>query len=295
MNTTLHNKTVLITGAARGIGAGTVRRVHRAGANVALVGLEPELMHGLADELGDRTAVYEADVTDLDALTAAAEATAARFGGIDVAVANAGIGFVGTLSSAPIDHIERTLEVNLMGLWRTDRAVLPYLKQSRGYLLNITSLAAVGHLPLMGAYSASKAGAEALTDALRMELQPDGVGVGCAYFGFIDTDLVRGAVEDNSAGAAAYQLAPSFLSKSVPVDRAVDAIENGIKHRKQRVWAPRFIGPALLARGLVQPVVELGVRLRRAGLAHALTLAEDPATLDGHDSKLGAAITTAHR
>lgn len=285
----LHNKTVLVTGAARGIGAGVARRLHGAGANVALVGLEPELMRTLADDLGERTAVYEADVTDLDALTAAAEATAARFGGIDVAVANAGIAFVGALSTAPVEHIERTLEVNLMGVWRTDRAVIPYLKDSNGYLLNITSLAAVGHMPLMGAYTASKAGAEALTDALRMELRPDGVAVGCAYFGFIDTDLVRGAVQASPAGAAAHALAPSFLGKSIPVDKAVDAIEDGINRRAKRVWAPRFVGPSLLTRGILQPAIELGVQLRRGGLARALALANDQSGLNGHDAMLGAA------
>jgi NAD(P)-dependent dehydrogenase (short-subunit alcohol dehydrogenase family) len=281
------NKTVLVTGAARGIGAGVVRRMHAAGANVALVGLEPERMTQLADELGSRAAVYEADVTDIDALTNAAEATAAQFGGIDVAVANAGVAFVGALSSAPVEHIDRTLEVNLMGVWRTDRAVLSHLKASRGYLLNITSLAAVGHLPLMGAYTASKAGAEALTDALRMELRPDGVAVGCAYFGFIDTDLVRGAVTANPAGAAAYGLAPSFLSNSIPVEKAVDAIEDAIRRRAERVWAPRFIGPALLTRGILQPIVELGVKLRRGGLDRALALAEDQSSLHGQDPRLG--------
>ena len=288
-----HNKTVLVTGAARGIGAGVVRRLHGAGANVALVGLEPDLMRALADELGERTAVYEADVTDLDALSAAAEGTANRFGGIDVAIANAGIAFVGALSSAPVEHIERTLEVNLMGVWRTDRAVVPYLKESKGYLLNIASLAAVGHMPLMGAYTASKAGAEALTDALRMELRPDGVAVGCAYFGFIDTDLVRGAVEANPAGAAAYALAPSFLSKSIPVGKAVDAIEDGIERRAERVWAPRFVGASLLTRGLVQPAVEFGIRLRRTGLVSALSLADSHAALNRQDPTLGAAAQSA--
>lgn len=288
MRVRLDGKTVLVTGAARGIGAEVVRRVHGCGANVALVGLEPDLMRALANDLGDRTAVYEADVTDLDALTAAAEHAAEHFGAIDVAVANAGIAFVSALSTAPVEHVERTLEVNLMGVWRTDRAVLPHLKRSKGYLLNVTSLAAVGHMALMGAYTASKAGAEALTDALRMELRPEGVAVGCAYFGFIDTDLVRGSLA-HPAAAAAYSIAPGFLSRSVPVGRAVDAIEDGIARRAARVWAPRFVGPALLTRGVLQPLIEVGARLRPEALVRALRLADDPAALARQHLLLGSA------
>jgi len=282
----LENKTVLVTGAARGIGASVVRRCHAAGANVALVGLEPDSMRELAADLGDRAVVYEADVTDFDALSAAADSVSNHFGGIDIAVANAGIAFVGALSTAPIEHVERTLAVNMMGVWRTDRAVIPHLKETKGYLLNIASLAAIGHMPLMGAYTASKAGVEALTDALRMELRPDGVAVGCAYFGFIDTDLVRGAL-GHPAAAAAYKLVPALLSSSVPVDCAVDAIEDGIARRAARVWAPRFVGPALLIRGLLQPAMEFAVRLRDGELAAALALADNPSDLSGQHPMLG--------
>ncbi len=78
-----------------------------------------------------------------------------------------------------------------MGVWRTDRAVIGEITRRRGYLLNIASLSAIAHAPLMGAYTTAKSGVEALSDALRMETAPTGARVGCAYFGFIDTDLVR--------------------------------------------------------------------------------------------------------
>jgi NAD(P)-dependent dehydrogenase (short-subunit alcohol dehydrogenase family) len=158
-------RTAFVTGAARGIGAGAAERLHAAGANVALVGLEPEKLEQLAARLGPRAAWFEADVTDADALRAAVEGTVARFGAIDVAIANAGIQFMGRLATMAPEHVERTLEVNLMGTWRTDRAVLAEIVRNRGYLLNIASLAAASHAPLMGAYTASKAGVEALTDA----------------------------------------------------------------------------------------------------------------------------------
>lgn len=95
-------RTVLITGAARGIGAGVARRLHAAGANVALVGLEPDALERLAAELGDRAAWFEADVTDLQALQRAVTGTVARFGAVDIAIANAGISFIGARVGATL-------------------------------------------------------------------------------------------------------------------------------------------------------------------------------------------------
>ncbi|HEV2774329.1 MAG TPA: SDR family NAD(P)-dependent oxidoreductase, partial [Solirubrobacteraceae bacterium] len=93
-------RTVFITGAARGIGAETARRLHAAGANVALVGLEPDRLALLAERLGTRRAAwFEADVTDYDAVRTAVEGTIARFGRIDVAIANAGIQFMGRMAT----------------------------------------------------------------------------------------------------------------------------------------------------------------------------------------------------
>lgn len=185
-------RTVFITGAARGIGAETARRLHGKGANVALVGLEPERLEALAADLGDSAAVFEADVTDSGALDRAVAGAVARFGRLDVAIANAGIQRTGAVLTADTEAIERTIEVNLLGIWRTNRAVLPHVIERKGYLLNISSLAAISHAPLMAAYAASKAGVEAFTNALRLETAPTGARVGCAYFGFIDTDLTRG-------------------------------------------------------------------------------------------------------
>src|ERR1700746_3882006 len=189
----VNGRTAFITGAARGIGKASAERLHAKGANVALVGLEPERLEENAASLGERAAWFEADVTDFDALERAVAGTVARFGRIDVAIANAGLAFVGALATAPVEQVERTLAVNLLGVWRTDRAVIGQIMQRKGYLLNIASAAALVHGPLMGPYTATKAGVEAMTDALRIESAPFGAAVGCAYFGFIDTDLVKAA------------------------------------------------------------------------------------------------------
>jgi len=282
-------RTVFITGAARGIGAASARRLHAAGANVALVGLEPELLEELAASLGDRAAAFEADVTDLDALQRAVRGAVTRFGAIDVAIANAGISFIGRLATAPVEQVERALEVNLMGVWRTNRAVIDQIVTRKGYLLNIASLAAASHTPLMGPYSASKAGVEALTNCLRAETAPTGARVGCAYFGFIDTDLVRASFAHPSSQILTASL-PSFVSTPAPLSQAIDAIERGVARRSARVWAPRFVGGALALRGVLQPLTELQMRLHR-DLPRALDLA-DPASggLSGQHSQLGVAV-----
>jgi NAD(P)-dependent dehydrogenase (short-subunit alcohol dehydrogenase family) len=266
-------RTVFITGAARGIGAETARRLHAKGANVALVGLEPDLLEELAAQLGDRAVAFEVDVTSYEALQRAVRATIERFGALDVAIANAGVQFNGALATAPVKHVERTLSVNLLGVWRTDRAVIEHIVARRGYLLNISSLSAITHAPLLGAYSTAKAGVEALSDSLRLETLPSGARVGCAYFGFIDTDLVRGGFAGPSGQAARSQM-PAFISRPAPLAKAIDAIEHGIERRAARIWAPRWIGPMLALRGLVQPLMERGVERDPAPLAESLRLAD---------------------
>jgi NAD(P)-dependent dehydrogenase (short-subunit alcohol dehydrogenase family) len=269
-------RTVFITGAARGIGKATAERLHARGANVALVGLEPELLESLAARLGDRAAAFEADVTDFEALERAVAGTVERFGGIDVAIANAGIAFVGALATAPVEQVERTFAVNLLGVWRTDRAVIEHVAARRGYLLNIASLSAVAHAPLMGPYTATKAGVEAFTDALRMETAPSGARVGCAYFGFIDTDLVRASYAQPSAEFVNSQT-PGFLRNPAPLSSAVDAIERGIERRSARVWSPRWVGAAIALRGVIQPLTELRIQRDPGQLSEAMRLA-DPAS-----------------
>jgi NAD(P)-dependent dehydrogenase (short-subunit alcohol dehydrogenase family) len=271
----INGRTVLITGAARGIGAESARRLHSKGANVALVGLEPERLEELASQLGDRAAWFEVDVTDYEALIRAVADTVARFGALDVAIANAGVQFNGALATTPIEQIERTLAVNLLGVWRTDRAVIEHISARQGYLLNISSLSAITHAPMLGAYSTAKAGVEALSDVLRLEVLPSGARVGCAYFGFIDTDLVRGGFA-GPVGQAARSEMPGFIGRPAPVSAAIDAIEHGIERRAARIWAPRWIGPMLALRGLIQPLIERRVMRDPAPLAESLRRA-DPA------------------
>jgi NAD(P)-dependent dehydrogenase (short-subunit alcohol dehydrogenase family) len=270
MSWTLDGKTVLVTGAARGIGAETARQLRAKGARLALAGLEPELLEQRAAELGGDTAFFEADVTDRDAVEAAVAGAVERFGGIDVVVANAGVATGGPLAVIDPDDFERLIDVNLLGVWRTVRAALPHVTARGGYVLPIASLAAALHAPMMSAYCMSKAGVEAMADCLRVEVRPTGTAVGCAYFSFIDTDMVRRGLERPAAARMKERMRGPF--KPPPVSVAGAAIVRGIERRARHVYAPRWVIGALYLRTVLQPLSERAVR--ESELRETLQLAD---------------------
>jgi NAD(P)-dependent dehydrogenase (short-subunit alcohol dehydrogenase family) len=291
-NYDVNGKTVFVTGAARGIGLDTAQRMHRRGANVVLVGLEPELLERNAAALGSRAAWFEADVTDLSALEAAVQGTLERFGGIDVTVANAGLAFVGSTLQMPVEQFERTINVNLLGAYKTLHATGPHVVERKGYLLTIASASALMHTMLMAAYSASKAGIEAACDALRVELAPTGTRVGVAYFGFIDTDLVRKsfahrATENMRAGT------PGFLNKPVPLAVAGKAIERGITTRASHVAAPAFVRWLKPWRGIAQPLADAALMRDKPKIAESVRLADRPGAGPEPSLELGIAAESA--
>ncbi len=269
----VRDKVVLITGAARGIGADAARRLAARGAKVALVGLEPELLSEIAREIGDRAAWFEADVTDLAALSRAVDGAVERFGGIDVVIANAGIAPFATVATIDPTAFERTIEVNLIGVWRTVRTTLPHVVARQGYILTIASLAAALHPPMLAHYAATKAGVEAFANSLRAELAHTGTRVGVAYFSFIDTDMVRDGLESPAAQVIRNAF-PGPLGKAAPLSAAGKAIERGITERADKVYAPRWVLPMTWLRGIMQPLSQRGSRKK---IAEAVRLAETDA------------------
>lgn len=255
MDWTLNGKTVLITGAARGIGAESARRLAARGAKVSLVGLEPEELERVARQCGPDAAWFECDVTDWAALERAVEGTAERFGGVDVVIANAGIAPVGMVRSVDPAAFERTLEVNLLGVWRTVRACLPHVIERRGYVLTIASLAAAVHAPGMAAYAASKAGVEAFSNSLRLEVRHLGVDVGVGYFAFIDTDLVRAADAHPAMGQIRLR-AGGLAGKTYPLSAVGHAVTEGVEQRRRWVTVPRLLRPLLVLRTALLPLIE---------------------------------------
>lgn len=262
----LSGRAVLITGAARGIGAALARRLWRRGARVGLIGLEPERLAVLAAELGDAP-WQRCDVADREQVDRAVAAMVDALGGLDVVVANAGVAAQLPLVGGDPDIFERTMAVNVRGTYYTLRAAGPHIAHGRGYAVAIASLAAALHLPLMGAYCASKAAVEALGNSLRIELAPSGARVGVAYFGEIDTDMTERGFSTRAA-AAISSFGP--FTRVAPLERAVSALERGIARRSRTITAPAFVAPLLPIRALAQRFVD---RRMQRDLARVLEIA----------------------
>lgn len=262
----LTGRRVLITGAARGIGRALAIRLHERGARVALLGLEPELLAATADEAGGAP-WRSCDVRDHDAVLAATDALVGELGGLDVVVANAGIGKQLPLVGGDPAVLEQTLRVNVLGVHHTISAAGPHVSHDRGYVLLTSSLGADVSLPLMGAYSASKAAVEVLATTLRQELRHTGARVGVASFAELDTDMTSRGFDTDAARTA---LSGLTLSGVAPLGPAIDAVERGIARRGRRIVSPAWVGAVRLVAPIAQLVVE---RRLRAGVPEALRVA----------------------
>ncbi|HVV09667.1 SDR family oxidoreductase [Amycolatopsis sp.] len=254
-------KVVLITGAARGIGAGLAERLAARGAKVALVGLEAEEQQKVADRIGAAAHAWEADVTDWDALERATAGVVEHFGRIDIVIANAGIATTGFVRSVDRAAFEKVIEVDLLGVWRTFRVTLPHVIESKGYLLAISSLAAITHAPGMANYAAAKAGVEAFCNSLRAEVAHLGVKVGVAHPTWIRTDLVESADAHPVFGKVRGSM-PGLLGKTYPLEVALDDLEAGVLKRARTIHVPRWVGALKLLRAFLPPIIELGSRSR---------------------------------
>ena len=251
---TLNGQVAVVTGAARGVGAELARTLAARGAQVALVGLEPEELEAAAAECGPQAGWWEADVTDLAALQRVAAGITERYGRVDIVVANAGIAIGGSFLDSDPEAFQRVVEVNLLGSTTTARAFLPALIASRGYLLQIASLAAMAPAPLMTAYCASKSGVEAFAHALRGEVANQGVRVGVGYLSWTDTDMVRGADEDELMRDMRAHL-PWPTNRTYPLGPAVERIADGIARRSVHVYAQGWLRGYQLIRGQIPLVL----------------------------------------
>ncbi|GAA2361823.1 SDR family oxidoreductase [Dactylosporangium salmoneum] len=239
MKRSLSGQVVLVTGAARGIGEHTARLAAARGAKLALVGLEPDRLRALAEELD--AAWFAADVTDQASMAAAVEGVLAKYGRIDAVVANAGVASRGTMATGDVEALVRTVEVNLVGVMRTAAACLPHLIASRGYLLIVASAASFAALPGMAPYCASKAGVEHFGNAVRLEVAHHGVAVGTAHPSWIDTDLVRDAKDDLPAFKDTLRRLPPPMGSTTSVERCAAAFVDALERRRRKVFVPRSV------------------------------------------------------
>jgi len=255
----LRGRRIFITGAARGIGAALAERLSARGARVALAGLEEDLLADTAARLG--APWWHCDVTDRHRVDQVVDEAAGALGGLDVVVANAGIAAQVPLVGGDPTLFERINGVNVLGAYYTLRAAGTHISHPGGYAVAVSSLGGAVHVPLMGAYSASKAAVEALGNTLRTELAPSGARVGVAYFAELDTDMTsRGFATE----AARTFLGGRTITRVTPIEVGIDALERGITRRSRTIVAPWWVGPILPFRAVAQPVVDAVVR-RRVG------------------------------
>ncbi|WP_336029782.1 short-chain dehydrogenase/reductase [Geodermatophilus sp. FMUSA9-8] len=280
--TPLSGKVVLVTGAARGIGAEPARRAARRGARVALAGLEPELLAQVAAELGPEHLWVECDVTDAEALRTAVARTVDTFGGLDVVVANAGIAPLTTVMTGSAHALSRTIEVNLTGAVLTAHAALPAIAERRGHVLLVSSAAAFTVLPGMSAYCAAKAGLERFGDALRLEVAHRGVTVASAHPTWIDTDMVRDTEEALPTFAETRRSLPGPLGAYTSVEDCAEALVENLETRGRRVFVPRSVGVVSALRQAVTGAVAERFVLRLSA-ARVPQLERDIAALQGRE------------
>jgi NAD(P)-dependent dehydrogenase (short-subunit alcohol dehydrogenase family) len=186
-----HDRVAVITGAASGIGRALALALAAGGARVAGLDVQPEGLHTLAAQLdGNPFAHAVADVTDLAAVRAAVAELEARLGPTDLLFACAGIGRETAALDFRAEELNAQVQVNLIGVINSVGAVLPGMCQRRrGHLVVLSSLASYRGLPRMGGYCASKAGVNALFDALRAELRDGGVSFTTVCPGWIRTPM----------------------------------------------------------------------------------------------------------
>ncbi len=253
----LNGKVALVTGAANGIGYEAARQIHVRGASVAVVDLDSAETSEAAERIGERAIGIAADVTDEGALRAAVAETVERFGGLDLAIANAGIAqsHVATVRGIGGEEWERVFEVDMLGVWRTVRAVLPQIVERKGHIVVTGSIYSFANGVLNSPYAVAKAGVEALGRGLRAELMPLGASAGVAYYGWVDTRLVKDGF-DRKHSDRLQKNAPGWLFKRIQPDEAAAALIRGIEERAPRTFAPKWWRYVSALRGIVNPLLD---------------------------------------
>lgn len=243
---------VLITGASSGIGYATGLAFAQRGAHVALTARRSErltelrrVIATLPEPHGECLPIM-ADVTDAAAMQAAVAETVERFGKLDVLVANAGVGQRGALADANWDDLETVLRTNIDGVLHSVRAALPALKQSRGHIVLVSSLAGITATPYASVYGASKAFVSSLARSLQLELEVDGVTVSELIIGPVATEFSqkRRGVQGHGSSAAKIP--------SMTPDRVADAIIRATERRSKTV-VTRFFDRLVLLANLFVP------------------------------------------
>jgi NAD(P)-dependent dehydrogenase (short-subunit alcohol dehydrogenase family) len=223
------NKSVLVTGAAKGIGRATAQAFRTAGAKVGLLDRDDAALEDAARELnGDGREVFTAvaDVAKSADVNRAVADCASAFGGLDVLIANAGISFARAIDEYTDEEWHRILGVNLDGAFYSIRAAVPHLRRSRGSIVLVSSMTGIVGQPHGAAYDASKGALISMTRSLSLELAPAGVRVNCVCPAGVDTPLMRSwaATLPDPEAVLAQQAEMHLLKRMATADEIASAI-----------------------------------------------------------------------
>lgn len=215
------NKTVLVTGASSGIGAGIARELAAAGARLMLGARRTERLEALAENLrraGGLVGARRLDVTDRNDVAGFAEAARRAFGQVDVIVNNAGVMPLSPMASLKVDEWDRMVDVNIKGVLHGIAAVLPEMTaRGSGHIVNIASIGALAVSPTAAVYCATKFAVRAISDGLRQERRD--IRVTCVHPGVVESELADTITDPAAAEAMkayrAVALQPDAIGRAV--------------------------------------------------------------------------------
>jgi NADP-dependent 3-hydroxy acid dehydrogenase YdfG len=230
----LDGKTAVITGASRGIGSAVARQLHERGVNLGLASRS-------GDDLGfDGAVAQPCDVRDLDALVSLCDATAERFGGIDIVVSNAGVGAYGSFLDLSVAHLDEMIDVNLKGTLYAVRAALPHMLGREGDVITLASEAGRRGLPLEAVYCASKFGQVGFTRALDHELREHGIRCTNVCPGGVATDFAldegRGRTEAALPGMMTAEDVAEVVVFALERPRHLRILETALRPMTETSW-----------------------------------------------------------
>lgn len=248
----------LVTGAGQGIGLETARALYARGAAVALLDIDAQRVETVAGALHPERALgVGVDVADRDAMAAAVQHVVDHFGALDIVVANAGVTPVPATIRVmdPADY-DRVIAVNQTGVFNTVHAAVEPIIAAQGHIVVVASMAAMLPGPGGAPYMISKAAAEQIGRALRIELAAHGATAGVAYFGIVDTAMTHTGIDDDPLGAQLLRRLPAPLRRRITAAQAGAVIADGIGRRAARTIAPTEWTAIAVLRGVSNVVLD---------------------------------------
>jgi short-subunit dehydrogenase len=256
----LKNKVALVTGSSRGIGLATARELARRGAKVALNARSADKLASAAKQLeseGYTVMSVQADVSDPEACRVMIDRIAAEFGGLDILVNNAGVSMRSNFEDLTAETCREIIGINLLGCIYPTLYAVRRIKENRGSLVFISSIAGLIGLPTGSLYCATKSALRGFADSLRCELAPDGVHVGVVYVGFTENDPEKTVI--GSGGTRISPGRPAHVTQADTAKKIADMIQ---RRNREAILSP--IGMFAAAASRISPsAVETAIVLSR--------------------------------